>query len=654
MSLLPALADALFPPTTPGGLPCGIALGDPIDGPSVPAWCTGKGDDKRFGSLPITGDPFVWELACEATATFGRVEQFVVTLRLHPDVYNHPSAHEKHVFDDVAALMTTRWGKHQSKAKKEMLWHVDGRLAGSASLRKDGGNYPAVWIICSLAPGVNLEPPKPGNASALSRRLASELFPAPDVEALLAEPSLSVPNVLAGVRAEGGPEAYLDAAQALLEIIDWEAWTPQAPLPAYRMIGAVGGFQAFQRERPCDHLGIEELNWLLEHAPVRDRALALDIVRAIELGDRAAFARILDRLGQSASPLPFIFASGSLIGAERLYEMLAPLAGDSLADRLRVFARSSGVSTAVADGALAVLARQHGVDLGEELPYGQYSAGVQARLWARLALAMDRALGQQVLAELDSGWHRNDVERFVDLPWDEGTDWYDEGGYVALRRLGSAVLKARGSMEPKPAVREFRKAGRVSVKLHDDDKKAARDFAKAVAALPAGIPPPRRTGAALDEQLWNLVSGESRELAARLLAWGANPNHRQPGLDEPALVRAAGGFDAAEMVRLLLAAGADPQATTNGGYSALDAASTNQSFSALRAAEQLVAAGTRCRPTALLRAAELGHHRLVPLLIRAGADPDAKNSDGHTALELARKAKNPRTARAIADLAGGS
>jgi ankyrin repeat protein len=67
---------------------------------------------------------------------------------------------------------------------------------------------------------------------------------------------------------------------------------------------------------------------------------------------------------------------------------------------------------------------------------------------------------------------------------------------------------------------------------------------------------------------------------------------------------------ATELVRMLLAAGADPNGRQQGGFVPLHAAALN------------------------------GNGPLVDLLLAHGADPELRNDEGATALELARSAKH--------------
>jgi len=72
---------------------------------------------------------------------------------------------------------------------------------------------------------------------------------------------------------------------------------------------------------------------------------------------------------------------------------------------------------------------------------------------------------------------------------------------------------------------------------------------------------------------------------------------------------------------------------------------------ALKAGASLVHTAPIDRKTALFRAAIFGHADVVRLLLERGADPDARSADGHSALEVvaaAREAeKDPAAAQAL-------
>jgi ankyrin repeat protein len=109
-----------------------------------------------------------------------------------------------------------------------------------------------------------------------------------------------------------------------------------------------------------------------------------------------------------------------------------------------------------------------------------------------------------------------------------------------------------------------------------------------------------------------------------------------------ALMAAAGGGHV-EVVRALLAAGADPGATDHAGSTALfyfPPGSDPEIAELLLAAaggdgEPLVDRANRAGQTALTNAALLGHSRLVEALLAAGAEVDHEPRDGRTALSRA-------------------
>jgi ankyrin repeat protein len=72
---------------------------------------------------------------------------------------------------------------------------------------------------------------------------------------------------------------------------------------------------------------------------------------------------------------------------------------------------------------------------------------------------------------------------------------------------------------------------------------------------------------------------------------------------------------------------------------------------ALAAGAQVNAIAPIDRKTALFRAAVFGHAEVVRLLLASGADPDARGSDGRSALDVAQAArddtKDPTDAAAL-------
>lgn len=98
------------------------------------------------------------------------------------------------------------------------------------------------------------------------------------------------------------------------------------------------------------------------------------------------------------------------------------------------------------------------------------------------------------------------------------------------------------------------------------------------------------------------------DIAEKLIEHGADLEGRSPGFGNVTPLHAAAAGRHVEVVRLLLAKGADPNALQDGGFTPLHSAAQN------------------------------GDILIVEMLIEAGADPAAKTDEGKTAAELAREA----------------
>jgi ankyrin repeat protein len=127
------------------------------------------------------------------------------------------------------------------------------------------------------------------------------------------------------------------------------------------------------------------------------------------------------------------------------------------------------------------------------------------------------------------------------------------------------------------------------------------------------------------------------EVAKGLLAAGANAKcENRYGVTPPLACTNGNG----ELVRLLLAAGADPNTTLRGGETALMTASRTGRVDPVKSlldAGAKVDAKDRKGQTALMWAAADGHAAVVELLVKAGADVHARLKSGFTPLLFAAR-----------------
>ena len=127
--------------------------------------------------------------------------------------------------------------------------------------------------------------------------------------------------------------------------------------------------------------------------------------------------------------------------------------------------------------------------------------------------------------------------------------------------------------------------------------------------------------------------GDTKRIEA-LIAKGEKPDARDGYGRTPLHVAAYGGHH--EAMRVLVAAGADPNALENDRYDIVTIAAVANDVPTLKAALSLGASAknitSRYDGTALIAAAHLGHTEVVRTLIRSGAPLDHVNNLGWTAL----------------------
>nr|CAA9211039.1 hypothetical protein AVDCRST_MAG63-1557 [uncultured Armatimonadetes bacterium] len=204
------------------------------------------------------------------------------------------------------------------------------------------------------------------------------------------------------------------------------------------------------------------------------------------------------------------------------------------------------------------------------------------------------------------------------------------------------------------AARRARKREREALYERLSDAIIGGDRDAVVAFLDAGAEPGGAKAENGMTMLMYAAYGGRAEAARLLLGRGADPNAATAsGLT--ALMYAQQSFDGhPDAVRVLLEHGADPNAATDDGWTALMMAATSDSH--LEAARALLdgGAGVNRRDscdarrltsgmTALMWAASLGCGRTVALLVERGADVDLVDGEGLTALDMAlRGLGNPR------------
>ena len=465
----------------------------------------------------------------------------------------------------------------------------------------------------------------------------------PDEAARAVEaPSLDGRKVLDAVRAESEGR-YFEALTALFAKVDWT--TPRTEQPLLLLVN-------------FDFFTTADLLNIIQAVDGADAAFALDVVRAVEFDDSAAAGRVKERIANKTVPqgltvLPRVRFSppDEPTGALRVVDLVRGLLGSTEEEQLRAAAEVAFSHGRYGAALAALIARNHGWALPEDLPRERETARLGGRLLSWVAQRLAPALAEEVLLLLvDKEWDRGDLEMYQ-LEWTREVEKLAQDKLSVTRQLGGTVLKASAPFDsyagppPKKVIK-----WKVSAKAADP-KKAGKELDKAAAA--AGDVPGFNP-ADLNQRLFARVISE-RERVAELLRRGANPKAALDTTDAhgagyTVLHKAAGSQDAADVTRRLLAAGADPTAIWS-GKTAIDCWSGRGGLAAQAVAEaalgHLTAAG--CKSTHadnLFEAARFGYHRFAAALVRASADLSTR-VDGQTACEVALHHKQLRTALAL-------
>jgi tetratricopeptide (TPR) repeat protein len=222
------------------------------------------------------------------------------------------------------------------------------------------------------------------------------------------------------------------------------------------------------------------------------------------------------------------------------------------------------------------------------------------------------------------------------------------------RDFGAVFAKSLSSTATMPVAKALLKAG--LVKANDPsmrDVAGNTPLANAVAGARADY-----VQAGGNDAYGRPLNDEQLEIIEMLLTQGANPNSFIAGWNQTALGHAASRGDL-RAVKLLLKHGANAHTRMGEGSTALaEAAESTRYKEADQIASMLIArfvsvsAPNKRGETALHAAARNGNVRLIERLMKAGADPMAKDNSGWRPLEVATTYGKPEAVKVL--LAAGA
>ncbi len=236
---------------------------------------------------------------------------------------------------------------------------------------------------------------------------------------------------------------------------------------------------------------------------------------------------------------------------------------------------------------------------------------------------------------------RNQGIKLADLTFE--FDWVQGGKELTDWRLVSAKYFASYDSLSRPAAEPVTDPDRLNAIRASglEARLEAVGLARAKRGIwvedPAHQHPPRETGTGFQQ----VFLAENEWLPVQMFPWFAAYG---PGTTP--LMHAAILGDA-ERIKNLLAQGADVNAVSADGSTALIYATSLDAVQTLLSAGADPNKATNDGSTALMTAAAAGDLRTAGLLLKAGANPNARDADGNSALSIAAQRDHPEVARLL-------